>query len=933
MLWLIFLLLIAHSHAEIVFPNQISNDMILQRQPLEAWVNGKSKGCPVGTVISVELKNVVTGKIVSKKLTDSDAQFMWESNLGRLAKSTDPHTLTVSDCSSSKQITGILIGEVILCAGQSNIYWTLNHEAHVNGPTDVLAIIDERRSEFPYMRIYTHVRVMPNSWLDTTNEQFELLTNNCGSQTIKWTTYDPSCNNVHSALCLGTLMRLTDLYREKGITMPVGAVNVGRSGATMSSLTPGDDEARDDQTCGGSGLDYFKIPWGQGLPDSDPKQSDVRSYGTYWNKLFMPLKRMTFRHLVFMQGEIERRMDHVEKPPIPRYSCTQAIFANAIRERLNNPNIKIVTTGINGNMFVNDFNTQWNREAASTILSLPNTGYTTAADHNNFKDKGSIHPPYKWDVARRHALSIMRGIGDFRVNDIGPVSTKELTIETDGQKQYLRIGFDPMTTYNMVMKPTRHCTKCCTDSSPFYYESNNDGIFHAVPINLIILDVSSVYIELDRPVSEITGVAMHFEEGPQCFLYSDWGCEAGELPGVLFRISGITSIPNGNTPPGTTPQPGDPNACPQHGFPPPTPSPTFNPTISPTPPPAPTPPTPPTRRPTPQPTQRPTVPPGTTLFTTVSEGLSSAPFNVHCSNGHTSMVNKQKLTTSQGIGGRQYTWALDADGKYNSVSSDPTNPNNWNTDQNVNALLPDGQRNTISLGSSTNNLAECQTRCEQYAQCNTLLWSELTGRCIMLTHCTAIPLTESYGNEIVQVRKSFGDGTGFHANVVEVNMKCTGTPRDGPSRLGISTRPITVQECYDHCQPILGVTHFTINGELQCSCYTGCDKDNDDTTIVYEIHPADRNTLAPTFFPTNSPTTPAPTETPTSRPTSRPTGSPTKFPTRTPTNFPTGSPSLRPTGAPTQMSADQRFFYDFVREPGAVGGTFVVLIIIILLLI
>lgn len=959
-----FYLIIEVVHGTISFPNQISDDMIIQREPLEAWLWGRSS-CTPGSFIKLEMVNTVTNKLMTSKRVKTDSNTEWEVKLGAFSASTDHHTITVSDCDGSQTLQRVMIGEVILCAGQSNMYWTLRQDQSTNGPTDVYDVISTRANEFPHLRIFSIQKVV--NFKDT-NVPFDLPPTKCAGQNARWTNYNTVCDNIHSAVCMATIMELTDIYRDKGITMPVGAVNIGRSGATLSSLTPTDKDARDDLTCGGTGLDYFKIPFGG--PDADIVTPGISAYGVYYFKLVVPVGRMTFRHMALYQGERENRMDHVSKPPIPRYSCTQGIFINELRQRhFNNPDLSVSVTGLPGDPQVDPFQSnrkEYTREAQATALASQNAIYVPGEDQSNRQSKGSAHPPFKYNIGQRHAYAAARSIGDFQINDRGPISTKQLTIETDSNgKQYIRIAFDPMTSHALTMKPTRNCISCCTDSSPFSYESGNSDRFFPVPFNLVTLDVAAVYIEIDRPLSEITGIAMHWVEAPQCMLYNDWGCEVGELPGTLFRIRGITSIPTGSTPPGTTAPLGDKSRCPQYGFPPPTPSPTKSPTTSaptkspqtappaPTPPPVPTksptrkPSAAPTRAPTPKPTIRPTLPPGDTLFTTVSEGVSFVPFNVHCSNVNTRLSNRQKQYTELDIGGRLYTYGIDGDGAYNSIpmALDPSDIANWDTEKNTAASLPDNDPSTFTLGPFTNNLQECKDRCEQFEHCTTIVWDELTGECNMALHCKAIFLQTGFANRIVQFRKSFGDSTGFHADAVTPGSTCEGTPLNGPTRLGKTSEPITIQECYDHCQPILTVTHFVIDDELRCSCYGGCVEEQDMASNTYKIHLSERTTLAPTRFPTKSPTTPEPTKNPTRTPTKNPTKSPTKSPTKNPTRSPTKNPTkfptytptfnptYSPTGAPTAMPGDQRFFYDAIRNPYIVGGAYAVTIVIIILLI
>ena len=59
------------------------------------------------------------------KSTKTDDEGAWSTTLGPLSASSKPRTLTVTSEGYEIQINDILVGEVWLCGGQSNMAWTL----------------------------------------------------------------------------------------------------------------------------------------------------------------------------------------------------------------------------------------------------------------------------------------------------------------------------------------------------------------------------------------------------------------------------------------------------------------------------------------------------------------------------------------------------------------------------------------------------------------------------------------------------------------------------------------------------------------------------------------------------------------------------------------------------------------------------------------
>ena len=114
-----------------------SDHMVLQRdQPVPVW-----GGSEPGDAIRVEFGG-------QTKTTVADSTGKWQVTLDPLPVSIEPRTLTVHSARSPQPaaFSNILVGDVWLCAGQSNMQWPV--ELSANGAAEVTA------ADYPYLRLF-----------------------------------------------------------------------------------------------------------------------------------------------------------------------------------------------------------------------------------------------------------------------------------------------------------------------------------------------------------------------------------------------------------------------------------------------------------------------------------------------------------------------------------------------------------------------------------------------------------------------------------------------------------------------------------------------------------------------------------------------------------------------------------------------------------
>lgn len=156
---LVLLGLVPHIHADVV-PNPLfSDNAVLQRD----------RNVPVwGTAAEGEK---VTVEFAGRKLETVARDGRWRVEFPPMSASSEPRTMTFSG-NNSVTASNILVGEVWLCSGQSNMEWALKEST--NGPEAVAAAAD------PQLRIMR----LPHRASDEPQETFDAKWNECSPTSV-----------------------------------------------------------------------------------------------------------------------------------------------------------------------------------------------------------------------------------------------------------------------------------------------------------------------------------------------------------------------------------------------------------------------------------------------------------------------------------------------------------------------------------------------------------------------------------------------------------------------------------------------------------------------------------------------------------------------------------------------------------------------------
>ena len=395
--------------AEVRMPAVFSDGMVLQRDmPVPVW----------GTASPGEKITVTLGK--SKTETTAGTNGQWKVALRRL-KAGGPYTLTAAGASNAVTATNVLVGEVWLASGQSNMEFGLG--GATNAPTEIAA------AQFPEIRQFSarqHVAI------DGPTNNLEGAWTVCSAQTA-------------ARFSAVAYFFARDLHQK--LKTPVGIVSVPWSGMNIQPFMIRDvvqvapqcafvreywREYETNYPALKAAFDKAMERWAQdaekaktdGKPEPKKPQPPVEparkpmDYGRVYDGMVGPLVPYAIRGAIWYQGESNGGEGDRYRKLFPemirewRQAWGEGDFPFLFVQLANFMDRKTDPNAISA----------WAelREAQSmTLLAAPRTAMAVAIDIGEARD---IHPRNKQDVGRRLALGArVIAYGERRLEYSGPV--------------------------------------------------------------------------------------------------------------------------------------------------------------------------------------------------------------------------------------------------------------------------------------------------------------------------------------------------------------------------------------------------------------------------------------------------------------------------------------------------------------------------------
>lgn len=356
------------SRADVKLPAVIGSHMVLQRAqacPIWGWADA-------GEDVTVEFAG-------QKLATKADGQGRWSVSLRAMKANATPQTMTVTG-KNKLVLENLLVGEVWLCSGQSNMEWPVT--ASANPKEEIVA---GNHPRIRHIKIPHRPSGKPES--DVTTDGWQV----CSSNTV------------------GNFTAVGYYFGRKlmeDLDVPVGLIGCNWGGTRIEPWIPpvGFQSVPELKKDFADKLDKF--PELTDKKDKDGKveigadgkpvqQINHQSALALYNGMVHPLVPFAIRGALWYQGESNNGegMLYHEK--------MKALIAGW-RSIWSNPNMPFYyvqlapyTYGGDGTKLAGIW------EAQAATLEVPNTGMAVTTDIGNLKD---IHPRNKQEVGRRLAL-------------------------------------------------------------------------------------------------------------------------------------------------------------------------------------------------------------------------------------------------------------------------------------------------------------------------------------------------------------------------------------------------------------------------------------------------------------------------------------------------------------------------------------------------
>ena len=379
------------AQADVKLPKVIASNMVLQQKlPLPIW----------GTADAGEEVTVSLGD--NKASTKAGADGKWSVKLKEMTAGGGPLELIVKGKNEIK-LTNILIGEVWVGSGQSNMEWSVGASAN---PQEEIAA-----AKYPNIRLF-HVKKVP-----AVTPQDEVVLDR------EWSECSPETIGNFSAVAY-----FFGRHIHKELNVPVGLINTSWGGTAIEPWTP---------IVGFESVESLKgiaeqVKAQQANPEG--AKAGAGSPMHLYNGMVHGVKPFGIRGALWYQGESNRGQGVAYEPRMHA-------LINGWRAVWNQGDFPFLFVQIAPYKYVkppmtdpNNFLPQlW--EAQTKTLALKNTGMAVTTDITNLDD---IHPKNKQDVGKRLALwALAKTYGKEGLVYSGPLYK---SMKVEGNK--VRIEFD-----------------------------------------------------------------------------------------------------------------------------------------------------------------------------------------------------------------------------------------------------------------------------------------------------------------------------------------------------------------------------------------------------------------------------------------------------------------------------------------------------------
>lgn len=406
----VFILISLKTSGQIDLPKFFGSNMVLQREkPITIWGM-----CDPGEEITVVFSSQVKKTRVANDST-------WEVEFPKQEASFEPRKISISSENDTITLNNILVGDVWLLSGQSNMEWPLNLEMHFKKEIKYLTGSELRFFDTKFIGKGVYVEKYSDSALNhLTPKEF---------YSGKWETGGtPAIKNL-SAVGYYFGKRIIE-----EINIPVGLINMAIGGApieTFISVKTFQQHPEFNKKTNGDWLynDFLPV-WvrergRQNVQDIAIHYDDLgpnHSYkpGFAYASSIPVLSKMPIKGILWYQGESNAQ----EKTSVEEYPRLQKLLIEDYRKQWGSPDLPfywVQLSSIDTTNYKAHFWPEFRDQQRILMESITHSGMAVSSDIGS---KNDVHPRNKRDVGYRLARWALNDIYNINIVKSGPLPLK-----------------------------------------------------------------------------------------------------------------------------------------------------------------------------------------------------------------------------------------------------------------------------------------------------------------------------------------------------------------------------------------------------------------------------------------------------------------------------------------------------------------------------
>ncbi|MBO4340379.1 MAG: sialate O-acetylesterase [Bacteroidales bacterium] len=376
--------------AKVEMPSVFSDNMVLQQKANVAiWGTATGKKLTI-TASWTRKKTVVTPGEDGK----------WFTRIETPAAG-GPYEICFND-GEKTILRNVLIGEVWLCSGQSNMQMPLRgwRGQPIEHATDVI-MAAKPQVPIRLFDVKTTIATKPSTKIED-----------------RWKENTPEALYNFSATAYFFALKLHEI-----LGIPVGVITADRGGSPIEAWMS--REILENE---------FPGEFNTSVLDTETAETiHFKSPAIYYNGMLSPIKPYTFKGIIWYQGE-----DNRMRPE--QYTRLQPRFVKMLREEFENPDAPFYFVQIAPYKYTypESFNSGYFYEAQQKTLALiPRSGMVPTVDLGSYN---FIHPPKKMEVGYRLAMHAL--VNDYGITGVNPVAPTYKSVKFEDGKAIVTVDID-----------------------------------------------------------------------------------------------------------------------------------------------------------------------------------------------------------------------------------------------------------------------------------------------------------------------------------------------------------------------------------------------------------------------------------------------------------------------------------------------------------